>query len=294
MGRMDGKVVLITGAARGQGEAHAMLMAAEGADLAICDVCEQIEPVPYPLASEAELEGVRAAVEAQGRRCLAVKADVRDRAAMAELVERTVAEFGKLDVVVSNAGICPTSDWTLEDESLFDAVLAVNLRGAWNVCRAAIPHLVERGEGGAIVLTSSVSGLQAVPGVLHYDISKYGVQGLTANLAAELAPHRIRVNAVAPGFVHTPMTINETFINLFAGKEEGGTVEELAAASETLGLLPEPWVEAADVARAALWLASEESRFVTGVTVPVDLGQTTQPAGIPPVVLARMAAAAAG
>jgi (+)-trans-carveol dehydrogenase len=291
---MDGKVVVISGAARGQGAAHARLLAAEGADLAICDLCEQIDSVPYPMASESDLDSVVAEVEALDRRCVAVRADVRDRGAMESLVTRAVTELGRVDVVLSNAGICPPSDWTLDDDSLFDDVLAVNLRGSWNLCRAAIPHLIERGEGGAIVLTSSVSGLQAVPGVLHYDISKYGVQGLMKNLAAELAPHRIRVNSIAPGFVRTPMTINQPFMNLFAGKEEGGTIEELAAGSETLGLLPEPWVEAADIAAAALFLACEESRFLTGVTIPVDLGQTTQPAGIPPAGLAMIAAAAEG
>lgn len=285
MGAMEGKVVLITGAARGQGAAHALRMAAEGADLAICDVCEQIDSVPYPMATEEDLERVRAAVEARGRRCVAERADVRRQEDMDRLVETAVERLGKVDVLLSNAGICPPSDWTVRDDAMFDDVLSVNLKGSLNACRATVPHLIERGEGGSIVLTSSVSGLQAVPGVLHYDISKFGVQALMKNLAAELAPHGIRVNSVAPGFVNTPMTVNETFIGLFSGKEEGGTVEELAAASETLGLLPVSWVEAEDVASAALWLASEEARYVTGVTIPVDFGQTTQPAGIPPATL---------
>jgi (+)-trans-carveol dehydrogenase len=289
--RMDGKVVVITGGARGQRAAHALRMAAEGADVAICDLCEQIDSVPYPMSTEADLESVVAQVEATGRRCVAIKADVRERDDMDRLVATAVAELGKVDVVLSNAGIAPPSNWETRDDAVFDDVLDVNLRGAWNLCRATIPHLIERGEGGSIVLTSSVSGLQAVYGMLHYDISKYGVQGLMKNLSAELAPHRIRVNSVAPGFVKTPMTVNETFINLVAGKEEGGTVEELAASSETLGLLPYPWVEAEDVASAALWLASDESRYVTGITIPIDLGQTTQPAGIPPAGMAKILAA---
>lgn len=286
MGRMDDKVVAITGGARGQGAAHAMRMAAEGADVVVCDLCAQIDSVPYPMSTEEDLRGVVARIEAQGRRAIGVRADVRSQAEMDGLVATAIEEFGRLDAVISNAGICPPSDWSLRDETILDDVLAVNLKGSLNICRAAIPHMIERGEGGSIVLTSSVSGLQAVPGVFHYDISKYGIQALVKNLAAELGTHRIRVNSVAPGFVNTPMTVNDTFIGLFSGKPEGGgTIGELTAASTTLGLLPEPWVEAEDIAAAALWLASEESRFVTGITIPVDLGQTTQPAGVPTLAL---------
>lgn len=280
MGAMDGKVVLVTGAARGQGAAHALRMAEEGADLAICDLCEQVKSVPYPMSSEADLDEIVAAVEGKDRRCLAVKADVRRQGEMDELVAKAVADLGKIDVVLSNAGICIPSDWSLRDDDVIDDLIDINLKGGLNVCRAAIPHLIERGEGGSVVLTSSVSGVQAVPGVFHYDISKYGIQGMMKNLAAELAPHGIRVNSIAPGFVNSTMAVNQTFMDLFAGKE-GATVDELGAVSKTLGLLPQPWVEPSDIAAAALWLASDESRFVTGITIPVDLGQTAQPAGIP-------------
>jgi SDR family mycofactocin-dependent oxidoreductase len=290
MGRMEGKVVLVTGGARGQGRAHCLRQAEEGADIVFCDLAEQLPTVPYPMSEEADIEATRAAVEALDRHCLAVKADVRDADAMEALVAAALERYGRIDAVIANAGIAPMGTWDERDDAALDDVIAVNTMGAVNVVRAAVPQMIERGEGGAIVITASSCALEPVYGMFHYDLSKFAVNGAAKNLAAELAPHMIRVNSIAPGLVKTPMTMNATFAEAFTGRPDPSDAER-AYASEPLSLLPTPWLEPVDIANAALFLACEESRYVTGLTLSVDLGQTNQPAGIPPVGYEMIAAA---
>jgi len=272
---MAGKVAFITGAARGQGRSHAIRLAQEGADVIALDVAADIESVKriYPGASEADLAETVAQVEALDRRIVATKADVRDLDAVKAALERGVAELGHVDVVVANAGIFLFGEPAHEvSEGDWRDVLDINLTGVWQTCKAAIPHLIEQGTGGSIVITSSTAGLKGTPYVAPYTASKHAVVGLMRTLALELAPHFIRVNTVHPTSVNTDMIQNDATYGLFLPGVENPTPEQFAEASQATNALPVPWVESADISNAVLFLASDEARYITGVTFPVDAG----------------------
>jgi SDR family mycofactocin-dependent oxidoreductase len=266
VGTLDGKVAFITGAARGQGRSHAVRLAEEGADVIAVDICAQIESVSYPLATPADLEQTVSEVEATGRRIVARHADVRDVSALRKAFEEGTAELGPVDIVLANAGIgigtrAPTDqDW--ED------VLSVNLTGVWNTGRIAIPSMIERGQGGAIVLTSSTGGLMGVgtndPGLLGYTAAKHGVVGLMRSWANYLAPHSIRVNSVAPTACRTPMAVNASLTDILE------TNPQMASAMSNA--MPVGMVEPIDVSNAIAWLVSDDARYVTGTVIPVDAG----------------------
>jgi SDR family mycofactocin-dependent oxidoreductase len=270
MGRFDGKVALITGAARGQGRSHAVRLAADGADIVAVDICAQIDSVNYPLATPADLAETVAQVEALDRRILAVRADVRDAPALGEAVAAGLAELGRLDFVLANAGVIAMGQDAVDPVQAFTDVLAVNLTGVWNTVRAAVPTLVEQGEGGAIVITSSTAGLKGIGGSTAggeaYTASKHGVVGLMRNFATNLAPHNIRVNTVHPTGVATPMIMNDTMQEILAN-----TPWMLGAVQN---LLPVTMTEPSDISNAVAWLLSDEARYVTGVALPVDAGFT--------------------
>lgn len=275
MGRLEGKVALVTGGARGQGRSHAVTFAREGARVAVCDVADApgaFPSVPYPLASAEDLETTRRAVEAVGGECLALPADVRSSRELRAVVERTVERFGKVDVLVANAGIESFGAAHELTEEQWDEMLAVNLTGVWKSCRAVIPHLIERGEGGVILITSSIAGLKGLANQAHYCASKHGVVGLMRSLAIELAPHGVRVNTVHPSSVDTPIIKNQAMYTLFSGGNPDATLEEVEPAFRELNLLDTPWMEPRDVSNAMLYLASEEARYVTGTTLTVDAG----------------------
>jgi SDR family mycofactocin-dependent oxidoreductase len=203
MGRVEGKVALITGAARGQGRSHALRLAEEGADIIAVDVCGQLDTVPYAMATEADLEETAKQVEDRDRRILTRQADVRDLGQLQAAVADGVSEFGHLDIVCANAGIGSMGPaWELSEETWQD-MIDVNLTGVWKTVKAVIPQMIEQGTGGSIVLTSSIFGVQAGANVAHYVAAKHGVTGLMRALAVELAPHRIRVNSVHPTTVDT-------------------------------------------------------------------------------------------
>jgi (+)-trans-carveol dehydrogenase len=267
-GRLAGKVALVTGATRGQGRSHARALAREGAMLALC------------ARSEEDLGEVVAEVEASGSRAVAAGADIRSVADMDALVASALDAFGHIDIVIANAGTFPTPtlSWQLSEADWRDAV-DVNLTGAWNTVRAAIPSMIEHDAGGAIVLVGSGASAIGFPGASHYSASKHGVIGLMRSLANELAPHRIRVNAVSPSNVNTPMIMNETVFSLFAGGKPGATVEDALPGLLAQNVLPTPWVEPEDVTNAVLFLVSDDARFVTGVDLPVDAGTRVQPPG---------------
>jgi (+)-trans-carveol dehydrogenase len=272
MGRLEGKVAFITGAARGQGRSHAAWLAREGADIIAIDVCADIETVPYQGATEADLAETVAEVEALDRRIIARKADVRDYAGLKAALDEGVAELGRLDIVSANAGIfshAPTAELT---EDQWGQMLDINLTGVWRTCKAAIPHLVAGGRGGSIIITSSVAGLRGMPNFAHYSTAKHGLVGLMRSLALELAPHSIRVNSVHPGNVNTPMVHNEDLYRMFMPRSENPTREEFTAVAKTMSPLPTAWLEPADISNALLFLASDEGRYVTGVTLPLDAG----------------------
>ncbi|MGH8998897.1 MAG: mycofactocin-coupled SDR family oxidoreductase [Acidimicrobiia bacterium] len=272
MGRLDGKVALVTGAARGQGRAHALRLAEEGADIIAVDLCDQIATVGYPMATPDDLAETAKLVENLDRRILTRQADVRDSAALSAAVSEGVSELGHLDVVVANAGIASVGlTWELSDEAWQD-MLDVNLTGVWRTCKATIPTLIEQGTGGSIILTSSVAGLCGFGMLSHYTAAKHGVVGLMRSLVNEVSPHRIRVNSVHPGSVDTDMVHNDMMHSLFGADSR----EEFAEIFKAFNTLPVEWVEPVDIANAALFLASDEARYVTGLTLYVDAGFLTK------------------
>lgn len=278
MGRLDGKVAFITGAARGQGRGHAVLMAREGADIIALDICAQVPTVGYPMSTADDLAETVRLVEQTGRRIVATETDVRDGAAMRAAVENGVARLGRLDIVVANAGIMTLAPFEKITEQMWDDIIGIDLSGVFKTVRAALPHLKATGDGGAIVLIGSTSGLHGYQHLAHYVAAKHGVAGLTKTLANELARHRIRVNAVHPTTVDTPMIHNEYTYGVFAPgrKVSEVTREEAAAAMSTAHALPVGWVEASDIGDAVLWLVSDAARYVTGVQLPIDAGATVK------------------
>ncbi len=283
--RVKDKVAFITGAARGQGRAHALRLAEEGADIIACDICDDISEVPYPMGSRDELEETARAVEALDRRVVIGQADVRDFGALREVVHTGVAELGGLDVVVANAGVCNVGymTWEATDEA-FDAEVGVLLAGVWNTMRATVPVMIDADHGGSIIVTSSLLGLRAMPGVSIYSAAKTGVVAMADSLANELAPYGIRVNTVHPTNVSTDLLWrNPTLQGLFLpdlGRLP--TREELAVPMAEMNLLwdptsewtdqPVPWVQPRDISNGVLFLASDEARYVTGQKLSIDLG----------------------
>jgi (+)-trans-carveol dehydrogenase len=273
-GRVEGKVAFITGAARGQGRSHAVRLAQEGADIIAVDLAGQVASVPYPMATPEDLDQTVKEVEALDRRIVATQADVRDFAALKSALDEGVAQLGRLDIVSSNAGIASFGPADELDETTWRDMIDINLTGMWHTCKAAIPHLVEGGRGGSIVITSSDAGLKGFQNLAHYVSAKHGVVGLMRTLALELAPHMIRVNSLHPTTVNTDMIQNAPTYELFAPDlaEKDRTKERLTERFQMLNALPIPWVEPVDISNAVLFLASDEARYITGVPLPVDAG----------------------
>ncbi|MER7975270.1 mycofactocin-coupled SDR family oxidoreductase [Agromyces sp. NPDC004153] len=272
MGRVEGKVAFITGAARGQGRSHAVRLAQEGADIIAIDVCEAVPTNNIPPATEEDLADTVRQVEALDRRIVASKADVRDYDALKAAVDAGVAELGRLDIVAANAGIAGTPAQAADiPDDHWTTMIDINLSGVWHTAKATIPHLRASG-GGSIIITSSDAGLFAYPNMSHYVSAKHGLVGLMRTLALELAPDMIRVNSVHPTTVATDMVLNDSIYRLFRPDLENPTQEDFANAAVAMNALPIPWVEAVDISNAVLFLASDESRYVTGVPLPVDAG----------------------
>jgi (+)-trans-carveol dehydrogenase len=272
-GRVEGKVAFITGAARGQGRSHAIRLAEEGADIIAVDICQQLDTVPYAMATAEDLAETVKQVEALDRRIVATQADVRDYGALKTAVDAGVAELGRLDIVCANAGIFSFSTEGVDEASWKD-MIDVNLTGVWHTTKVAVPHLIEGGRGGSIVLTSSTAGLMGFPNFAHYVAAKHGVVGLMRTLALELAPHMIRVNSIHPTSVDTDMIHNKATYDLFAPDLDNPTKEQVGERFQALNALPIMWVEPRDISNAVLFLASDEGRYITGVTLPVDAGST--------------------
>lgn len=271
-GRMEGKVAFVTGAARGQGRAHAVRLAQEGADVIAVDLCAAVGSVDkYPAATLEDLDATVAEVEGLGRRIVASVADVRDGDGLAKALDAGVAELGGVDTVVANAGIASYAmSWELSERQWQD-MLDVNLTGVWHTAKAAVPHLRRRG-GGCMIFISSIGGLKGVQQVGHYVAAKHGLVGLMRTMANELAPQRIRVNTVHPTNVDTHMIQNPGTWGMFAPGDPEPTKEKAMDGFRSLNALPVPWVDVEDIANAVLFLASEEARYVTGVALPVDAG----------------------
>jgi SDR family mycofactocin-dependent oxidoreductase len=273
-GRMEGKVAFITGAARGQGRSHAIRLAEEGADIIAVDICEDIDSVTpyYPLATEDELAETVKAVEALDRRIVARKADVRDLGALQSAFDEGLAELGRVDTVVANAGIATYGKaWELSAEQWKD-MIDVNLTGVFHTAKVAIPSMIEAGRGGSIMFTSSIGGLKGIQHVAHYVAAKHGIVGLMRTLANELGPHSIRVNTIHPTNVDTIMIQNPGTYAMFSPGDPEPSREKAMPGFMSLNTLPVPWIEKVDISNAVLFLASDEGRYITGVTLPVDAG----------------------
>jgi (+)-trans-carveol dehydrogenase len=273
-GRVDGRVAFITGAARGQGRSHAIRLAQEGADIIAVDICAQVDSVPYAMATPDDLAETVKKVEALDRRIIATQADVRDYDALQVAVDAGVTQLGRLDIVSANAGIVSSRRADELSEQSWQDVIDINLTGVWHAAKAAIPHLIDGGRGGSIILTSSAAGLKASRNIAHYVSAKHGLVGLMRTLALELARYSIRVNSVHPTTVGTDMILNDATYRLFRRDLENPTVDDAAEGFIRLNALPIKWVEPVDISNALLFLASDEARYITGVALPVDAGCT--------------------
>ena len=274
--QFDGKVAFITGAARGQGQSHAVRFAEEGADIIAVDLCAQIDSVAYPMATPADLEETVNLVEKTGRRIVAEQADVRDFEKLKAVVASGVSEFGRVDFILANAGILPIIGEKGQQTSAFVDAVDVMLTGVYYTIEAALPALLEHGDGGAIVITSSIAGLTGMhaqfsmknPGAVGYLAAKHGVVGLMRGYANALAQRNIRVNTVHPSGTATPMLANEQMGQLLVDVPEYQSVFE--------NLLPDSFIEASDISEAMVYLCGRSGRYITGITLPVDAGYTVK------------------
>jgi SDR family mycofactocin-dependent oxidoreductase len=272
-GRVAGKVAFITGAARGQGRSHAVRLAQEGADIIAVDVCGPIDNLAYPHSTPADLAETADLVKSHNRRIVTAQLDVRDYDALKAAVDSGVEQLGRLDIIVANAGIGTFGNKLHKiRENVWQDMIDVNLSGVWHTVKAGVPHIIAGERGGSIVLTGSVGSHKAMAYTGHYIAAKHGVIGLMRAFAVELGQHMIRVNSVHPSQVNTPMTMNDVTFRLFRPDLENPGPEDFAPFSQMTHTLPVPWVEAADISNAVLFLASDESRYVTGVSLPVDAG----------------------
>ena len=278
MGVVDGKVALVSGAGRGQGRSHAVRLAHEGADVIAVDICaEPLETLSYALSTEEDLDETVRQVQATGRRAVKAIADVRSLEQMQRAVETGLDELGRIDIVCANAGIGTWAVVWEMTEQQWAEMIDINLTGVFNTVRAALPTMVQRGEGGVLVLTSSTAGLRAYQNTAHYTAAKHGVIGLMKVLAQECGPHRIRVNAVCPTTVHTPLVINDATFELFAPDKANPGEVDVREAFEGLNILPGvAWIEPSDVSDAVVFLCSDAAKYITGVALPIDAGNTVK------------------
>lgn len=269
---LDGKVALVTGAARGQGRSHAVQLARAGADIIALDVARKIGEVPYDLATRADLIRTQKLVEAEDRRCVLVEGDVRDPGVLDEAAAIAGSTFAQLDIVVANAGIVQLAPAWETTDAQWAEVVGVNLTGVFNTLRTAARVMLEQGRGGSIICTGSTCSQRAQHGLAAYTASKHGVLGLVRSFALELAPHNVRVNIVEPGNTDTDMLHNEPLYRRLRPDLEKVTKDDVAAGFMRMNAMPIPWVEPSDVSSAVVWLASDAARFVTGIELPVDSG----------------------
>jgi len=272
-GRVEGKVAFISGAARGQGRSHAVRLAQEGADIIAVDICGPIDNLAYPHSTPADLAETAALVKGHNRRIVTAQVDVRDYDTLKAAVDSGVEQLGRLDIIVANAGIGTFGNKLLKiRENVWQDMIDVNLSGVWHTVKAGVPHIIAGERGGSIVLTGSVGSHKAMAYTGHYIAAKHGVMGLMRAFAVELGQHHIRVNSVHPSQVNTPMTMNDVTFKLFRPDLEDPGPDDFAPFSQMTHTLPVPWVEAVDISNAVLFLASDESRYITGVSLPVDAG----------------------
>jgi SDR family mycofactocin-dependent oxidoreductase len=271
MGKFDGKVAFVTGGARGQGRSHAINLAREGADIVILDLCEQVETVQYGMSTMDDLDQTVKMIEHEDQRAVGIKGDVRDYEAVVGAVGRAVDDFGRLDLVVANAGIMPTTGEKKHELQAWRDTIDIMLTGVFHTLRAAVAPMKESGNGGSVVITGSTSSFRGVafdeemcnPGQVGYGAAKHGVIAIMKNFARAYGQFNIRVNMVAPAGVNTPMVVNEFFAGL----------QDVAPPGWMANAMNVPLAEPQDISDAVLWLLSDQARYVTGTAIPVDCGQ---------------------
>ncbi len=273
MGSVEQRVALVTGAARGQGRAHALALAAEGADVIITDLCADIDTIPYALGTSEELVETAAMVEATGRRCLALTADTRDSAVMAEVVAAGIDAFGRIDICVANAGVTGYGKFHELDDDTWNDMIDVDLTGTFKTIRAVLPHMLER-RYGRVIATSSMAGRMGNANLAHYVAAKWGVIGMVKSLAMEVANKGITVNAVAPAAVDTPMLHNEAMYRLFCPDLDTPTREDVTPRYQAMNRLGVAWMDPAEVSRAVLFVAADAAGSMTGQVIEVSLGSS--------------------
>lgn len=276
MKTLEGKVALVTGAGRGQGRAHAVTMARNGADVIAVDIAHDMETVEYPLATAGDLALTAKLVEEQGQRVISMQADVRSQEQLDEAVKAGLERFGRIDILIANAAVNSLKPFWEFTESEWGNVIDTNLSGVWRSAKAVAPHMIER-QAGAIVMTASVNAIDPGGRYAHYVSAKHGVIGLMRNVALELAPHGIRCNAICPGAIDTGMMNFQRIYDMFAG-HEGGTRDDMLKAGKNFHALKDTGIlDPQVIANAALWLVSDGSAAVTGVALPVDAGHLLLP-----------------
>lgn len=268
---MTGKVALITGAARGQGRAHAQRLSADGADVILIDIAGPLPPsVPYDSATPEELGETAALVTANGRRAVTAIVDTRDHDGLCAAVDKGVAELGRLDVIVANAGVCCPATWDRVSAQDFQDSVDINVVGTWNTVMAGAKHIIAGGRGGSIILIGSAAGVTMEPFMIAYTASKHAIVGLARAFAAELGKHKIRVNSLHPGSVVTPMGSGR----MVEAMVEAGESNPILRHGFSKQLIPDAVALPEDIADAVAWLASDQSRYVTAAAIPVDVGVT--------------------
>lgn len=271
-GAVEGQVAFVTGAARGQGRAHAVRLAGEGADVIAVDACAPIGTVPYAMPTPEDLEETASLVREQGGKVVTATVDVRDLAGLTDAAAGGVAQLGRLDIVVANAGISTTASTLEMTEEMWTTMLDINLTGVWKTVKATVPHITAGGRGGSVVITSSVATEIAHEHTAHYTASKHGLVGLMRVLAKELAPQRIRVNSLHPTTVATGMVLNDAIYRLFRPDLEEPTQEDFLQAAQEINALPVPVLAPIDIAHAMLYLVGDSGRFITGTMQVLDAG----------------------
>ena len=274
MTNLSGHVALVTGAARGQGRSHAIALARAGARLVLVDIASDIATVPYPLGTAAELRETEAMVQEIGQECLSFVADIRDTAAMTNVVDTTLDTFGRLDICVANAGVVGFGRfWELTDDQ-WCTMIDTNLNGAFKTVRAVVPHMLERNHG-RIIIVSSMSGRMGNANLAHYVASKWGLIGMAKSLAIEVAGRGITVNALCPTSVDTPMLHNPAMYSLFCPDLETPSRDDVMPRYAAMNKLGRPWLSAEEVSHAVLYLCDEKAAAVTGQAIEISLGSAS-------------------
>jgi SDR family mycofactocin-dependent oxidoreductase len=272
MGQLDGKVAFITGVARGQGRSHALTLAREGADIIGLDLCAKPSTTAYAGATEEDLQETVRLVKEAGGQIVAEVADTRDFDQVRAVFDRGIEQFGRIDIVIPNAGICSgAKTWEISPQD-WREMIDINLNGVFHTVKAAVPTLISQGDGGSIVFIGSTEALKGAENISSYAASKHGVTGLMTSLARELGQYRIRVNSVNPTCVDTHMINNDFVYGLFRPDLDRPTREDVIDTFSGTHLLPVPWISPEDVSSAILYLVTETGRYITASTMVIDAG----------------------